>query len=75
MAQTETEFSPSGFVEPTREGAEITELEDAAPTSIAGLGAALQVADPLYYTDARLDGMTKNDMLYAWRIQALGLSV
>lgn len=73
MAQTETEFSPSTWVEPTRSGAEIAALETASVTSLAGLAAALQAADAAYYTDERLNGMTKNDMVYAHRTVVLGL--
>jgi hypothetical protein len=71
---TETDFTPSEFIEPTRQGAEIADLEAAAPTSLAGLGAALQAADSGYYTDERLNRMTKNDMRFAHRTQVLGLA-
>lgn len=74
MAQVETEFNPSSWVEPTRNGAEIATLEDAAPTSLAGLAAALQTANGAYYTDERLNGMTKNDMRYAYRLEVAGLT-
>lgn len=73
MAQTETQFSPSYWAEPTRAGAEVAGLEVAAPTSRAGLEAALQAADAGYYTDARLATLGRNDLLYAWRKQVAGL--
>lgn len=73
MAQTETEFSPSTWVEPTRVGAEVAALEVADVTSLAGLAAALQGANPTYYTDERLNSMSKNDMAYAHRVEVLSL--
>jgi hypothetical protein len=77
MAQSETEFSPSSYPVPARlpnvRGSvmqEITELEVADTTSLLKLGNALKTADSGYYTDARLDSMTKNDMRYALRVHA-----
>lgn len=45
---------------------------------VASLRAALQDAvdgDPTTYTDARLDLMTRNDMLYALRLQRAASSI
>jgi hypothetical protein len=72
MPTTETEFTPSSFVEPTRQGAEIAALEIADTTSLVELGGHLQTADAGYYSDDRLNSMTKNDMRYAHRM-LLGL--
>lgn len=74
MPVTETDFTPSGFVEPTRAGAEIATLETAEVTSLAGMAAALQTADAGYYTDDRLNRMTKNDIRFAHRTVVLGLA-
>lgn len=79
MSQVETEFTPSSYPVPGRPvydngvaggNAELPELEVAEVTSLYQLGVYLQAADATYYTEARLNSMTKNDMRYAHRVLA-----
>lgn len=80
MAQAETLFSPGTFVVPARNptpakptAAEIAELENANWNSIAKMRAALTAVDATYYSAARLDTMTKNDLVYAVRLVGGGV--
>ena len=74
--QAETDFTPSGYVVPgrlirkngVRGNWEIPELEDRAVTSTAELDSWLNKHDKKYYTQKRLDSMTKNDKRYAHRV-------
>lgn len=77
MSQVETEFTPSSYPVPGRPvyvsgwaggNFERPELEVAEVTSLGQLASYLQAANPTYYTDERLNSMTKNDMRYAHRI-------
>jgi len=78
MTQLETEFTPSAYPVPGRYleyngykgNAEIPELETVDVISINKLDAYLSAARPAYYTEARLNSMTKNDKRYAHRIIA-----
>lgn len=69
MANKENEFQ-SGFVD-KRRTATTTDTGLGAPvnyTSVSALRTRLAAINGAYFTSARLDQMTKNDMVYALRL-------
>lgn len=78
MADVENEF-PLGYVDKRRnaKGQEVVGDKAAVnlaasaaswrPINVGAMRARLAVLNAAYYTDARLNGMTKNDLVYAVR--------
>jgi hypothetical protein len=69
MADTELEYT-GGFVDKRRvQGQATTNLStNATYQSISSLRTRLTTIDSTYFSTVRLNGMTKNDMIYAIRL-------
>jgi hypothetical protein len=68
MANLEREF-PLGFKDKRHtQATTATVYTDANYADVSSLRARLATIDGTYYTSARLDKMTKNDMVYAVRL-------
>ena len=76
MANAETEFMPATWVDGERDGAETSSNQALVDlNSINNLRGALNTADATYFTNTRLNGMTKNDLVFAYRTMVINSGV